>query len=100
MKNDLFEIYNNSIRLLKDAKEFEGVVFRFGQVKILENNVLTYDWNVLDYNDIPKNEVLSEKFSDIINEVIEVLILKLQEDEHFNEFSNHRNYNIDAVTLQ
>lgn len=90
-KNKLYKIKNNSIHLLKGAKEFEGVVFRFGQVKLMENNTLTYDWNVLDYNGLEKEKVLSVEFADIINIIIEQLLLELEEKDDINESNDREN---------
>jgi hypothetical protein len=83
--NNLYKIIEDVnlpyIELLDESAEFSGICFRYGQVKFNESEqVLTFDWDIVKYNDIPKQELNKEKLADIIDKVIfDLILLKEQE---------------------
>lgn len=115
MKKKLYEIVDCKgddnqlgIKLLKDAGKYEGIVFRYGQVKFADKEnedgtyTLTFDWDLLEYNDIPKDKLNKEELSDIICEIIEELLeLVVNNKEGFHVGSNDdRENNTFSANLQ
>lgn len=113
--NNLYEITDINmgddqmgIRLLKDAGKYEGIVFRYGQIKFAdkENNdgtyTLTFDWDLIKYNDIPKEELNKEDMSDIICDIIEELLelaINNKEGIHVGANNNRKDDSV-SVNLQ
>ena len=111
MKNlyELADANDNSmaVKLLKDAGEFEGIVFRYGQIKMADHEnedgtyTLTFDWDLIEYNDIPKDELDKEKMSDIITTILEDLLTKaVNQLEGLNIGTENRKDNLIPVPLQ
>jgi len=114
MKNKLYEIVDTKtvdnqigIQLLEEAGEFEGIVYRYGQIKMADHEnedgtyTLTFDWDLIEYNDIPKDELDKEKMSDIITTILEDLLTKaVNQSEGLNIGTENREDNLIPVTLQ
>jgi hypothetical protein len=116
MKKKLYKILemdNNlnqlaSIELLEDAGKYAGIVYRYGQIKFAnkENDdgtyTLSFDWDILKYNDIPENELNKEELADIICVIIEELLeLALNKKEGFHVGTNNdREDDTISVNLQ
>ena len=63
------------IGLTDKAGKYEGVVYRYGEVKIIENEEKTeaslqFDWDMLDSNGLPK-ERFGDDFFDLIGKILE-----------------------------
>lgn len=111
----MYEIVNTkgdndlmAIKLLEDAGKYSGIVFRYGQVKFADKEnedgtyTLSFDWDLLEYNDIPKEKLNKEELSDIICEIIEELLeLAINNKEGFHVGTNdNRKDNSVSVNLQ
>ena len=114
MKNKLYEIVDikddnqMGIRLLEGAGKYAGIVFRYGQIKFSDKEnkdgtyTLTFDWDLLKYNDIPEEKLNKEELSDIICKIIEELLeLAVNNKEGFHVgANNNRKDNTVSVNLQ
>ena len=75
----------SGIGLTEEAGKYQGVVYEYGKVDIVENEEKTeaslqFDFNVLDSNGLPK-EMFDDDFYSIIGKILEELIQKqLNED--------------------
>jgi len=74
------------IGLTKEAGKYQGVVYEYGEVKVLENEekteaTLQFDFNVLDSNGLPK-EMFDDEFYKIIGDVLQdILREQIDKDE-------------------
>ena len=74
-----------AIGLTEKAGKYQGVVYSYGKVKILENEEKTeaslqFDFNVLDSNGLPK-EMFDDEFYSVIGKVLEELIREQMNEE-------------------
>ena len=74
-----------AIGLTEKAGKYQGVVYSYGKVKILENEEKTeaslqFDFNVLDSNGLPK-EMFDDEFYSVIGKVLEELIEKQMNED-------------------
>ena len=71
------------IGLTEEAGKYQGVVYEYGKVSIIENeektSTLQFDFNVLDSNGLPK-EMFDDEFYSVIGDVLQELI-----DKQINE---------------
>ena len=96
-----------AVCLLEEAGKFQGVIYRYGQVKLAkeENDDgslnLTYDWDMLDTNGIPKEEFYVEEFSDLTGVILEMLLESAikKENELYVNANSGENDNI-SIALQ
>ena len=66
------------IGLTDKAGKYEGVVYRYGEVKIIENEEKTeaslqFDWDMLDSNGLPK-EMIGDDFFKLIGDILQDII--------------------------
>ena len=74
-----------AIGLTEKAGKYQGVVYSYGKVKILENEEKTeaslqFDFNVLDSNGLPK-EMFDDEFYSVSGKVLEELIEKQMNED-------------------
>lgn len=79
------------IGLRETAGKYQGVVYKYGEVKIVEdekgeNATLQFEWDVLDSNGLPK-EMMGEDFFKLIGDIL-VDILDQQLDEGNLQYVN------------
>ena len=72
--NNLYKIIEDVnlpyIELLDESAEFSGICFRYGEVKFNESEqVLTFDWEMLDSNGLPK-ESFTDDFKTLIGDIL------------------------------
>ena len=73
------------IGLTQEAGFYQGVVYEYGKVAVVENDekteaTLQFDFNVLDSNGLPK-EMFDDEFYSVIGKVLEELIDKQMKEE-------------------
>ena len=73
------------IGLTEEAGKYQGVVYEYGKVSIVENEEKTaaslqFDFNVLDSNGLPK-EMFDDEFYSVIGKILEELIRKQMNEE-------------------
>jgi hypothetical protein len=73
------------IGLTAEAGKYQGVVYEYGKVAIVENEEKTeaslqFDFNVLDSNGLPK-EMFDDEFYSVIGKVLEELIREQMNEE-------------------
>ena len=66
------------IGLTEEAGKYQGVVYEYGKVSIIENEektsaTLQFDFNVLDSNGLPK-EMFGEDFYQVIGDVLQDIL--------------------------
>ena len=66
------------IGLTEEAGKYQGVVYEYGKVSVVENEEKTeaslqFDFNVLDSNGLPK-EMFGEDFYQVIGDVLQDII--------------------------
>lgn len=66
------------IGLTEEAGKYQGVVYEYGKVSIVENEEKTeaslqFDFNVLDSNGLPK-EMFGDDFYSVIGKILEELL--------------------------
>jgi len=66
------------IGLTEEAGKYQGVVYEYGEVAIVENEEKTeaslqFDFNVLDSNGLPK-EMFDDDFYSVIGKILEELL--------------------------
>jgi len=66
------------IGLTEEAGKYQGVVYEYGKVSIVENEEKTeaslqFDFNVLDSNGLPK-EMFDDDFYSVIGKILEELL--------------------------
>ena len=79
------------IGLTEKAGKYQGVVYRYGEVKIVEdenkeNATLQFEWDVLDSNGLPK-EMMGEDFFTLIGDIL-VDIMEKQMNEDSLQYVN------------
>ena len=73
------------IGLTEEAGKYQGVVYRYGEVKVIENEEKTeaslqFEFDVLDYNGLPK-EMFDDDFYKVIGDVLtDILEQQMKED--------------------
>jgi hypothetical protein len=73
------------IGLTQEAGKYQGVVYRYGEVKIVEdengeNATLQFEWDVLDSNGLPK-EMIGEDFFKLIGDIlVDIMEKQIEED--------------------
>jgi len=73
------------IGLTEKAGKYQGVVYRYGEVKIVEdekreNATLQFEWDVLDSNGLPK-ENMGEDFFQLIGDIlVDIMEKQMNED--------------------
>lgn len=92
--SDMSELYTyvenkdktwTGIGLTEKAGKYQGVVYRYGEVKIVEdenkeNATLQFEWDVLDSNGLPK-EMMGEDFFNLIGDIlVDIMENQLNED--------------------
>jgi len=92
--SDMSELYTyvenkdktwTGIGLTDKAGKYQGVVYRYGEVKIVEdenkeNATLQFEWDVLDSNGLHK-EMLGEDFFNLIGDIlVDIMENQLNED--------------------
>ena len=92
--SDMSELYTyvenkdktwTGIGLTDKAGKYQGVVYRYGEVKIVEdenkeNATLQFEWDVLDSNGLPK-EMMGEDFFNLIGDIlVDIMEKQLNED--------------------
>ena len=96
------------IELLEDAGKFAGIIFRYGQIKFSDKEnddgtyTLTFDWDLLKYNDIPEDKLNKEEMSDLVCDIIEELLelaVNNKEGIHVGSNDNRKNNSV-SVNLQ
>jgi hypothetical protein len=75
----------SGIGLTKEAGLYQGVVYEYGKVEIIEDEkndsaTLQFDFNVLDSNGLPK-EMFDDEFYSVIGKVLEELIREQMNEE-------------------
>ena len=75
----------SGIGLTKEAGKYQGVVYEYGKVAIVENEEKTeaslqFDFNVLDSNGLPK-EMFDGEFYSVIGKILEELIQKQMNED-------------------
>ena len=76
----------SGIGLTEKAGKYQGVVYEYGKVTIVENEdktsaSLQFEWNMLDSNGLPK-EMIGDDFFELAGKILEDLIQQqLDEDE-------------------
>ena len=75
----------SGIGLTEEAGKYQGVVYEYGKVAIVENEEKTeaslqFDFNVLDSNGLPK-EMFDDEFYSVIGKVLEELIEKQMNED-------------------
>ena len=74
------------IGLTSKAGKYQGVVYRYGEVSVKEDEendsaTLQFEWDVLDSNGLPK-EMLGDDFFQLIGDVLQdILREQLEKDE-------------------
>jgi hypothetical protein len=74
------------IGLTEEAGKYQGVVYRYGEVKVIENEEKTeaslqFEFDVLDSNGLPK-EMFDDDFYKVIGDVLQdILREQLDKDE-------------------
>jgi len=73
------------IGLTDKAGKYEGVVYRYGEVKIIENEEKTeaslqFDWDMLDSNGLPK-EMIGDDFFKLIGDILQDIIAEQLDKE-------------------
>jgi len=74
------------VGLRESAGKYQGVVYRYGEVKILEdenneNATLQFEWDVLDSNGLPK-EMMGEDFFKLIGDIlVDIIEQQLEEGD-------------------
>ena len=73
------------IGLTEKAGFYQGVVYEYGKVSIVENEEKTeaslqFDFNVLDSNGLPK-EMFDDEFYSVIGKILEELIQKQMNED-------------------
>jgi len=74
------------IGLTEKAGKYQGVVYRYGEVKLVENEdktnaTLQFEWDMLDSNGLPK-EMIGDDFFELAGKILEDLIQQqLDRDE-------------------
>ena len=69
-----------AIGLTEKAGKYQGVVYSYGKVKILENEEKTeaslqFEWDMLDSNGLPK-ESIKDDFFELAGKILEDIIRK------------------------
>ena len=92
--SDMSELYTyvenkdktwTGIGLTDKAGKYQGVVYRYGEVKIIEdenkeNATLQFEWDVLDSNGLPK-EMMGEDFFQLIGDIlVDIMEKQMNED--------------------
>jgi len=73
------------IGLTEEAGKYQGVVYRYGEVKVIENEEKTeaslqFEFDVLDSNGLPK-EMFDDDFYKVIGDVLtDILEQQMKED--------------------
>jgi hypothetical protein len=76
----------SGIGLTEKAGKYQGVVYEYGKVSIVENEdktsaSLQFEWNMLDSNGLPK-EMIGDDFFELAGKILEDLIQQqLDEDD-------------------
>ena len=76
----------SGIGLTEEAGKYQGVVYRYGEVKVIENEEKTeaslqFEFDVLDSNGLPK-EMFDDDFYKVIGDVLQdILREQLDKDE-------------------
>ena len=74
------------VGLTEEAGKYQGVVYRYGEVKVIENKEKTeaslqFEFDVLDSNGLPK-EMFDDDFYKVIGDVLQdILREQLDKDE-------------------
>ena len=74
------------IGLTQEAGQYQGVVYKYGKVSIVENEektkaTLQFEWDMLDSNGLPK-EMIGDDFFDLAGKILEDILHKqLEEDK-------------------
>jgi hypothetical protein len=74
------------VGLTEEAGKYQGVVYRYGEVKVIENEEKTeaslqFEFDVLDSNGLPK-EMFDDDFYKVIGDVLQdILREQLDKDE-------------------
>ena len=79
------------IGLTEKAGKYQGVVYRYGKVSIVENEekteaTLQFEWDMLDSNGLPK-EMIGDDFFNLAGKILED-ILKKQLDRNELQYVN------------
>lgn len=87
------------IGLTKEAGKYQGVVYRYGKVSVVEDEkndkaTLQFEWEVLDSNELPK-EMFEDDFFELAGEILEDLIQK-QIDQGDLQYVNTENRENDS----
>ena len=76
----------SGIGLTSKAGKYQGVVYEYGKVSLVENEdktsaSLQFEWNMLDSNGLPK-EMIGDDFFELAGKILEDLIQQqLDEDD-------------------
>ena len=94
IENNLFKFVEHekdnitAICLLEEAGMYQGIIYRYGEVKLSEKEnsdgtlTMTYDWDMLDSNGLSRDEVYTEDFADLTGVILEtILSLTISEKE-------------------
>jgi len=74
------------IGLTEHAGKYQGVVYKYGKVSVVENEekteaTLQFEWDMLDSNGLPK-EMIGDDFFDLAGKILEDILHKqLEEDK-------------------
>ena len=74
------------IGLTQEAGQYQGVVYKYGKVSVVENEekteaTLQFEWDMLDSNGLPK-EMIGDDFFDLAGKILEDILHKqLEEDK-------------------
>ena len=74
------------IGLTEKAGKYQGVVYQYGEVKIVEdenkeNATLQFEWDVLDSNGLPK-EMMGDDFFQLIGDILVDIIEKQMKEDN------------------
>lgn len=74
-----------AVGLTSKAGKYQGVVYKYGQVKVVENEEKTnaslqFEWDMLDSNGLPK-ESIKDDFFELAGKILEDIIHKQLDGE-------------------
>ena len=74
-----------AVGLTEKAGKYQGVVYKYGKVKVVENEEKTnaslqFEWDMLDYNGLPK-ESIKDDFFELAGKILEDIIHKQLDGE-------------------
>ena len=74
------------IGLTEHAGKYQGVVYKYGKVSIVENEekteaTLQFEWDMLDSNGLPK-EMINDDFFNLIGDILQDIIRNQMDEDN------------------